>query len=66
MLVQVPDLVQVDFLLQDRKADLALISMKELDTLMSAMVLVQNHIIKKGFLVKKRVTIGGVMTSTNA
>jgi len=66
VLVQVPELVQVNFLLQVRRADLALVSMKELDTLMKDMALAMKVITSRDYLVKSQVIIDGVMTSTNA
>ncbi len=65
MQVQVLGSVQVDFRLQVRKADLALISMKDLDILMNSMEAVLNLTIDKGYLVTSRVMLDGVMTSTN-
>ncbi len=62
MLVQVQGLVQADFLLQVRRADLALISTKELDIMMNTMVGILNSIIVKGYLVQLKVTIDGVTT----
>ncbi len=62
MLVQGLGLVQVDFHLQVRKVDLALISMKGLDILMKHMAIEQSRIIDKGYLVKVRMTLDGVMT----
>ncbi len=58
----VPELAQVDFLLQVRKADLSLLSMRELVILMRDMVIVQNLIIARGYLVKVQVTSSGVTT----
>ncbi len=66
MPAQVLGLVQVDFRLQVRKADLAVISMKQLDTLMNNMVVIQSRIIDKGYLVTVRMTLDGVMISINA
>ncbi len=66
MSAQVLGLVQVDFRLQVRKADLAVISMKQLDTLMNNMVVIQSRIIDKGYLVTVRMTLDGVMISINA
>ncbi len=57
-----PGLVQVDFLLQVRKADLALISMKELDFLMNLMERVQSLTIEEDYLVTLKLTSSGVMT----
>jgi len=65
VLVQVQGLAQVDFLLQVRKADLALVSMKELDTLMNDMEDVLNRITSKDYSVILRLTLNGVMISTN-
>lgn len=62
MLVQVQGYPQVDFLLQVRKAGLALISTKELDTLMKDMVMVQIVITEKGYGVKLDTMFRGVMT----
>jgi len=62
VLVQVQGLAQVSFRLQVRRADLALISMKELDILMSDMVDVQNRITSKDFTVILQMTLDGVMT----
>jgi len=59
-------LVQANFLLQVRKVDLALISMKELDTWMNAMDFALNLTIDKEYSVKLRLTLDGVMTSINA
>ncbi len=66
MQVQVQGLAQVGFHLQVRKAGLALISMKELDTLMNDMVDVMNRITSKDYSVILQMTLDGVMTSTNA
>lgn len=66
MLVLVLGLVQANFLLQVRKVDLALISMKELDTWMNAMDFALNLTIDKEYSVKLRLTLDGVMTSINA
>ncbi len=65
MLVLVLESAQVDFSLQVRKADLALISMKEQDILMRIMDTALKVIINKGYLVRKRVISNGVMTSIN-
>ncbi len=62
MLVQVPESVQVDFHLRVRKADLELISMKELDTLMKDMALAMKVITRRDYLVTHQVIIDGVMT----
>ncbi len=62
MQVQVLESAQVDFRLQVRKADLALISMKEQDMLINAMDTVVSRIIDKGYLVRKEVIFNGVMT----
>ncbi len=66
MLAPVPGLVQVSFHLQVRKADLALVSMKELDIMMKIMDHVQSHIIDKGYLVRTSLITSGVMMPTNA
>jgi len=60
--VQVPESVQVDFLLQVRKGDLALVSMKELAILMKDMDTMLKSIIERGYLVEKKVILLGVMT----
>ncbi len=62
MLVQVLESAQVDFLLQVRKGDLALISMKEHDILMKLMDTVAKAITDKGYWVQKRVMYVGVTT----
>ncbi len=62
MLVQVPESAQVSFLLQVRKADLALIFMKQEDTLMKLMEDVRRVITSKGYLVTAQVTYVGVVT----
>ncbi len=62
MLVVGPVYPQVDFHLRVRKVDLVPLSMKELDTLMKGMDIVQNHIIKLGYLARVQVTLDGVMT----
>ncbi len=62
MLVLLQGLVQVDFHLEVRRADLALISMKELAILMNVMGAVQNPIIVKDYLVSVKVILNGVMT----
>lgn len=66
MQVQVPALVQVNFHLLVRKADLAVMSMKELDILTRDMDDVMNLIISKGYSATSQVTLDGVMTSINA
>jgi len=66
VLVQVPESVQVNFHLQVRKADLALVSMKELVTLMKDMERAMKVITSRDYLVKTQVIIDGVMISTNA
>ncbi len=65
MQVQVPESVQVDFHLRVRKVGLALVSMKELDTLMKVMVLDMSNIIDRGYLVSLQTTLDGVTMSTN-
>ncbi len=60
MVVLVLESIQVDFLLQVRKADLARISMKEQDTLMKIMDIALKVIINKGYLVQKRLISSGV------
>ncbi len=62
MPVQVLESAQVDFLLQVRRADLALISMKEHDILMKLMDTVAKAITDKGYWVQKRVMYVGVTT----
>ncbi len=62
MPVQVQESVQVDFLLQVRKADLGLMSMRQVDILMKDMDSVLKLIIDRGYLVEPRVTFVGVMT----
>ncbi len=59
-------LVQVNFHLQVRKADLALVSMKVLDILMNDMAIALKAITDKDYLVQTQVTLDGVMISTNA
>ncbi len=66
MLVQVPELAQVDFRLAVRKGDLSLLSMKELDILMKDMADVLNRITSKDFMVVLQMTLDGVIISTNA
>ncbi len=66
MLVQVLELVQVNFLLQVRKADLVVMSMRERDILTRHMVDAMNLIIAKGYSVRIQTTFDGVMISTNA
>ncbi len=66
MRAQVLGLAQVDFRLQVRKADLALVSMKELDMLMNDMVIVLNRITSKDYSAVLQMTLDGVTTSTNA
>ncbi len=65
MLVLEPELVQVVFHLQVRKADLALVSMKELAILMTDMDIAQKTIIDRGYLVTVLQTFSGVTTSIN-
>ncbi len=64
MLLLASGLVQVNFHLQVRKADLAVMSMKGLDILMNDMVNVTNLIIDRGYLVKIQLMLDGVMIST--
>ncbi len=59
-------LVQVDFHQQVRKADLEVMSTKELDTLMIDMAIAMKVITSRGYLVTGQVIINGVMISTNA
>ncbi len=66
MLALVLEYPQVVFNLVVRKADLEVISMKELDILMTAMVTELKVITSKDYLVVAKVTLDGVMTSTNA
>ncbi len=66
MLVVVLGLVQADFHLQVRKADLAVISMKELGILMNAMEVVTNATIEIGYIITLKVQLDGVMISINA
>ncbi len=56
---------QVTFHLVVRKADLEVISMKQLDILMTAMVTKLKTTISKDYLVIAQVTLDGVMTSTS-
>ena len=65
MPVQVPELAQVSFRLQVRKAGLELISTKELDTLMTDMVDVLNRITSKDYSVILQMTLDGVMMPIN-
>ncbi len=65
MLALEQELVQVVFHLRVRKEGLALLSMKELDTLMKTLDTALNRIINKGYLVNKQLTLNGVMTSIN-
>jgi len=65
VLVLAQGLVQVSFLLQVRKADLALVSTKELNNLMRSMAGVLNRTIGNAYSVKTRVIIDGVMISTS-
>ncbi len=62
MLVLAVAFPQVDFLLQVRKAGLVLMSMKELDTLMSSMDSVVKAITNKGYSVQLNTRYNGVMT----
>ncbi len=61
MLVQVPELVQVSFLLQVRKAGLDLVSMKELAILMKDMEEGMKVITSKDYSVKIQLILDGVM-----
>ncbi len=63
MLVQVLGLAQVSFRLRVRREDLAVLSMKQVDTLMIDMGIVQNLIIGKGYLVTVQLTLDGAMMS---
>ncbi len=65
MLALEQGLVQVSFHLQVRRADLVVMSMRQLDILMNNMAVMQNHIIEQGYLVKAQLTLDGVMISTN-
>ncbi len=62
MLVQVQGLAQVDFHLRVRKEGLALMSMKELDTLMTDMVVAMNRITSKDYSVVLGMMLDGVTT----
>ncbi len=62
MQVRVQELVQVNFHLQVRKVDLALISMKELDILMKRMAPAMKVITGKDYSARVLVTLDGVMT----
>ncbi len=64
MLVLVLGLVQVNFHLQVRKADLALISMKQVDTLMKHMENVMNLTIVNDYSVRVQMTLDGVTILT--
>ncbi len=66
MQAQVPELAQVSFHLQVRRADLVVISMSQLGILMSNMDTMQKAIIDKGYLVEIQMIIDGGMTSINA
>ncbi len=61
MLAQVPALVQVSFHLRVRRADLALVSTKELVILIDNMDTIQRAIIDKGYLVKIQMILDGAM-----
>ncbi len=62
MPVQVLALVKVSFHLQAQRADLAVISMSQLDILMNNMDTIQRAITDKGYLVKIQMIIDGVTT----
>ncbi len=66
MQVPVLGLVQVSFHLQVRRADLVLVSTKELDILMNNMDTLLKGITDKGYLAKIQMTLDGVTTSINA
>ncbi len=62
MLVLALGFLQVNFLLQVRKVDLAVISMRELDILMKDMVEILSLTTEKDYSVIGKVTLDGVMT----
>ncbi len=65
MLVLVLAFLQLNFLLQVRRADLAQISTKELDGLTRTMATALKVITNKDYLVTGQMTLDGVMMSIN-